>query len=281
MRWLGAPLLVVGLLAAAAASRAELYHWVDAQGVEHYSDRIEATPAPARHDQSDQLLKAAPPTAPASETNEAAPAAEAPRAVAQPPSAPATAPSPTSAPIAPPQPAGRVGSNPSPTLPAAVAPAAGLHFDPAQAQALARRLIAIGVGPILGLALVGLLLSLAFMALAIQLACRIVGGERPGFGRALLVALVQLLAGVGVGVAEVSLLAATGGAYARDPAFQGAQFLLGFGVNVGVLRAMLVERFGRAIFVAIFAALIAAAFGVVLALVFVCGGAGLLAARPG
>jgi hypothetical protein len=86
---------------------------------------------------------------------------------------------------------------------------------------------------------------------------------------------------LGVGVAEVSFLAATGGTYSAAPAFRGAQILVGFGVNVGVLRAMLVERFGRAIFVAIFASLIAAAFGVALALVFVCGGAGLLAARPG
>jgi hypothetical protein len=103
------------------------------------------------------------------------------------------------------------------------------------------------------------------MAVALRLAVRLVGDEVPGFGRAFVVALAQMLAGMVVG-ALLGGVALAGVADPASPAFQGLQLLIGFGVNALVLQAMLGLGFGRALVVALVELVVTVVIGIAIGL---------------
>jgi hypothetical protein len=123
------------------------------------------------------------------------------------------------------------------------------------------RLLAMGAAALLVVALVGISAGLVLMAVAIRIACRVVGEEVPGFGRALAVAAVELVAGIVLG-GLLGGLALAGVLDPASPAIQGLQVLLGLGLNAVVIQAMLGQGFGRALVVALVALLITTAVGI-------------------
>ena len=122
-------------------------------------------------------------------------------------------------------------------------------------------LAALGIAAVVPAALFGIGLWLLLSAFALRVACRLVGEEVPGFGRALGVSAAQILAGIAAGVVLVGVVVA-GFADPQSAAFQGVQVLATLLVDAVVVRAMLALGFGRALVVALLALVIAAGIGV-------------------
>jgi hypothetical protein len=142
------------------------------------------------------------------------------------------------------------------------------------------RLLGMGLAVALVAALGGLVVWLVLVAWVIRLACRVVGEEVPAFGRALGVAGMQLVAGVGIGVL-LGGAALAGVLDAGSPAFQGVQILATFGVNAAVLRAMLGQSFGRALVVTLVSFLITLAIGAAIGVAIAIVAGALLAGSAG
>jgi hypothetical protein len=174
-------------------------------------------------------------------------------------------------------PAQRAEPAPAPPAPAeaplaAQAPVAP-DAPPAQLPDWTGRLLQLGVATVVAAALAGIGLYLVFMAFTLRLALRLVGDEVPGFGRAFAVAAAQMVAGIAVGALLGGVVLA--GAFdPASPALQGAQILIGFGVNALVLQAMLGLGFGRALVVALVELVVTIVLGVALgiAIAFLVGG---------
>jgi hypothetical protein len=234
--------LLAGLALAPAAAHGEIYRWVDEQGVERFSDRIESVPERFRRDVTEELRHD--------------PAGPSPAAT-----------------VAPPEPAALAAE---PDVPTPEAPSQ----PPAALPDWSEKLFALGLVAVLAAAGVGLALSLVLMAFALRLACRAVGEEVPGFGRAIAVSAVQIGAGMAMGM----VLGGVAVAGLLDPtslSFQGAQLLVSFGISVTVIQAMLGIGFGRAIAIAIVAMLITIAIGIAIALGIAVLLGGLVAASAG
>jgi hypothetical protein len=169
------------------------------------------------------------------------------------------------------------------TLPAQEPPSAPAPEAPpaptAQLPDWSQQLLGLGLAVAFVAALLGLGLWLVLLAFVLRVACRLVGEEVPGFGRALAVAAVQIVVGIVVG----ALLGGVALAGVLDPAslaFQGVQILVTFGVHVTVIQVMLVQSFGRALAVALVALLLTVGIGVALGLAIVFGLGGLVASSP-
>jgi len=221
------------LLLVAPHASGEIYRWEDEQGRPHFSDRVEDVPAGFRRDVTAGLR---------GDGEAALPEPGAPEETA-----------------------------PSPTASAPAAPAASAAGR-AQAEALAKQLsglASLGVGGVLVLALAVLALSFACYAGLLKLACRLCGEAPLAFGRALLVALVQMVAGIGIGLVELLLVGASG-VESGGAGFQGVQALLGLAVNAGVLQALGVcERFFRAVLVMVVVTAITVVISLPIALVLI------------
>lgn len=217
---LAALAVLSALLAAPLAAAAEIYRWTDENGVERFSDRIENVPEQYRRDVTAELGEDRPAAA---ETIEPL------------------------APVVPEEP---------PAAPVPDAPDA----PPAQLPDWSTQMLAMGAVTLVTALLFGFVGWLAVTALALRLACRLVGDEVPGWGRAFGVAVVQLLAAtvVGAGLAAVSMAGLMDLASAPS---QGLQVLLGFGVNALVIQAMLALSLGRALAVALVELLISVVIG--------------------
>jgi len=245
--------VLAGMFWVAAAVHAEVYRWTDASGTVHYSDRIEDVPAGFRHQIEVRGLGAT-------------------RAGEQ--STPQARPAP---------PAGAPGV---PELDLdALAHAATGESDARSVDATAA-LAALGAIGGLGIAasLLGgfliLLVSALLYAGFILLACRVLGYERPGFGRALAIASAQTAAYLLVSIAAFLLF----GFSLQDPASlqraQGASWLLGFLSQVALFWALWCESVSKALVLTIVVTLLAIAAALVLGLVgaLLFGGVALLGA---
>jgi hypothetical protein len=247
--------LAITLLAGGATASGRIYHWVDKAGVPHYSDRAEEVP-PAYRDQIAgylyelehggrvniiEGLNGPGPSAGEAEDEETA--------YGPPPSA-----------------IPEVGQLP------------GFATDPTE---MLERL----KGPVMALAVVLTLVVcgfvFAFMAMALLLACRLVGQESPGFKKAYGIVIVQFLAGLVAGPGAVTILgeplvADLGGAL-RLQALELGIFLM---VHAAVLRGMLCDTLGKSIALALVVNLVVLGLGFLLGLGFVmcAGGAALLGA---
>jgi hypothetical protein len=232
--------LAILLLAPAGPARGEIYHWTDATGTPHFSDRPEDVPPEYRQQLPAELRgKAGAATQPAEPQAKPGLLSRALEA-ARPAPAPASPPK-RSAPARP-------------------------DFSK---LAFLRHL---GLGTLLAAVLGVLGLSFLFYAWLIQLACRICGEDVPAFSRALAVAGVQFVAGVGLGIIEFAILGAAGAG--PSPLIRGINTLLSLAVNVSVLRAMLGQTLGKALVVQLvsMAITIAIAIAFALALLFGLGG---------
>ncbi len=236
--------LAVGLagLVFVSPAGAEIYHWTDERGIDHYSDREEDVPEAFR----EPILSEAP-EAPAGPADFLSELSEAFSAQAE------------------------EGSSGTDTGPAADAP-----FE-------MQRMMERFEGPMLlvaglaGFAVLGFVL--AFVTLALLVACRMVGQESPGFRKAYGVVLVQFLAGLVVGPGVVVVLgqpeATDLGAVAK---VQAINFVAMLFVNAAVLRAMLCDGFPRSLGLAIVVNLVLLFFGIVLVVgaITCAGGAALM-----
>lgn len=144
---------------------------------------------------------------------------------------------------------------------------------PTQLPDWSAQLLGLGAAVAFATALGGIALWLLLVAFSLRLACRLVGEEVPGFGRALGVAVVQFLAGIVVGLV-LGGAALLGLADAASAPFQGVQMLASLGVNALVIQAMLAQGLGRALAVALLSLLVAVVVAVVVsvAVVFAVGG---------
>lgn len=174
--------------------------------------------------------------------------------------------------IAAPTPAGEAPPEEPPALPFPAPSAVG----PEELADWTGSLAAFGIAAMVAAALFGIGLWLLLATFALRLACRLVGEEVPGFGRALGVSAVQFVAGIAAGVVLVGVVVA-GLADAQSAAFQGVQVLATLLVNALVVRAMLALAFGRALVVALLALVIALVIGVAAGLGFALLLAGLAA----
>jgi hypothetical protein len=153
-------------------------------------------------------------------------------------------------------------------------------LPPGDPGALVARLLGFGVFAVVVIGLLGLAAGLSLMAFALQLACRLVGEDVPAFGRAVGVAALQMVAGVGLGILLAGV-ALAGVVDPTSPAFQGVQLLAGFFVNAAVVSRMLDQGFGRALVVTLIAVVLVTVVSVGLALVIAFGVAGLFAGGAG
>jgi hypothetical protein len=237
--------LTLGLALAGPAS-AEIYRWVDGEGVPHFSDRAEEVPPAFR----DQLGALGEPGEDAEETSPAGLGALR-RALS-----------------------GEADAEP----PAAAGDEAIGPFE-------ARRLLERMRGPMAAVALVTSLVVmgfvLAFLTLALLVACRLLGQESPGFRRAYGIVVVQFVAGVlaapGVVMVAGEPQQASLAALLR---LQALHLGVSLALNTLVLRAMLCDSVGRALALAVVMNLVLVALGVLAGvLVVTCaGGAALVGA---
>jgi hypothetical protein len=172
-------------------------------------------------------------------------------------------------PIAPPAPAGAAPPEEAVALPLPAPSAVGPELLAGWTGTLA----ALGLAAVVAAALFGIGLWLLLAAFALRLACRLVGEDVPGAGRAIGVSAAQFAAGIATGVVLLGVVVA-GLADPQSAAFQGVQLLATLLVNAAVVRAMLVLAFGRALLVAGLALVIAAGIGVAagLAIALLLGG---------
>jgi hypothetical protein len=140
--------------------------------------------------------------------------------------------------------------------------------------------VAFGLAAAIAAALVGIALWLLLAAFALRLACRLVGEEVPGFGRALGVSAVQMAAGVALGAALAGVVL-LGLADPASLAFQGLQLLATFLVNAAAIAVMLEHGFGRALVIALLALVISAVIGLVAGIAIALVVGGLVAGRAG
>lgn len=234
------PLLValgVLLLAPAGPLHAAVYQWTDANGTPHFTDRPEDVP-PAYREQLPPELRSAAAATPKGPEQRSKPGFLS-RALS-------------------------------------AAHAAEARHDHAPARARASKLASLrhlGLGALLAVALATVAFSFLFYAFLLRLACRICSEEVPRFSRALAVTGVQLVAGIGLGVLELAVLGFSGGA--PSPLVRGINSLLGFGLNVAVLRAMLGQTLGKALAVQGVSMLIGIVLVIVVIAVFAMGFGGM------
>ncbi len=228
-----AALVLVSLVVGLSPASAEIYGWVDAQGTSHYTDRVEEVPAEAR----DRALGA--------EQLAEIPFNEIEGLDVLPGEADGTD-------------AGR-----SPALRGA---------SPAE---LKQWLAGAGVAVLVEAALSALVmfgLVIAFGALLLQWACRLVGQEISGFKKAYGIVIVQMLAGA---LAAPGLVLVAGVPDSSDLAatlrLQVGGMALSFLVNALVLRGMLTRTLPRAFGVAAVTVLLTLAVGLVLGVLVAIG----------
>jgi hypothetical protein len=126
-------------------------------------------------------------------------------------------------------------------------------------------------GALAALVLAGL--GMAFGAVVLLVACRLVGQESPGFRKAYGIVIVQFLAGLVVSPGVVVVL---GPAQSLSGllGIQAVNAVATLGVHAAILRAMLCESFGRALGLALVVVLVSFVLGLVLGLGFVTCGVG-------
>lgn len=234
--WALAAVVLLGLAAAppAGADPERIYRWVDDRGVPHFTDRPEEVPEAFR----DPLgLPDAPPGAAA------------------------------------PGPGARAVSEDEGAGPGVESLPGWMRMDESPARQVLRQAPTgmLAAGAFVVLVFAGLVV--AFGAVVLLLACRLVGQESPGFRKAYGITIVQFLALLVVSPGVIVLMA---------PA-QGAGGLLGvqtvnFGATLlshaAILRAMLCESFGRALAIAVMGVVVSFVLGIALALGFVTCGVG-------
>lgn len=210
------------LLATALPAGAEIYRWEDERGVSHFSDRIEDVPPAWREDQQEALRR------------------DAPVNLIESLSRPQTAD------------AGGAAAG------GAAAPKTGGASARRGADAILPALPAgLGIGVALLIALVAVALGLLLYAWVLRVACRVCGAEPPAFGRALAAVGVQLLAGIGLGIALGIGALTTGLAASHGLAFQLGQAVVSMVLNAAVLVWMeICDGFVQALVVTVVAALI-------------------------
>lgn len=246
--------LALALLAGASTTSAKIYHWVDAAGTPHYSDRAEEVPEAYRGQIGDYLaeLERSYPVNIIEGLNPPAPKPGA---------------------AAPPQ--AEFGYPPSAIPEMQELP--GFAADPTEMLERIK-------GPMMVLAVVLTLVVcgflFAFMAMALLVGCRFVGQQSPGFKKAYGIVIVQFLAGMvamaGLGVVTVSSapqMSDLGGVLRLQALNMGVSLL----VHAAVLRGMLCDSMGKAITLAIVVNLVALALAFLLGLgmVMCAGGAAL------
>lgn len=234
--------LAILLLAAGGPARAAIYHWTDSGGTPHFSNRPEDVP-PQYRGQLPPKLRAElehPPAAPA-------------RSKAKPGflSRILSAHHPKAAP--------ERTSRPRP--------------DAAKLASKMAFLRHLGVGGILAIALGMVVFSFLFYAFLIRLACRICGESVPSLGRAAAVVGVQFVAGIGLGILEAAVLGMAGGGL--SPVVRGVNTLLGFSLNVWILRSMLGQTLGKALAVELVSIVISVALVVAIVLALLVGFGGM------
>jgi hypothetical protein len=239
-------LLVATAVALAAPSlvSAAVYRWVDESGITHYSDRIEDVPPALRsaYMEGDSHV-------PTGGNFQRVPGLNGPQ----------------------------MGPDGKP-LPAAqqrpldekalldLARAAGEDGGPSPDALLA----ALGGSIALALGIVGVLLlvGIAIAALFLVLACRLCREEKPPFGRAFGTATLQILAAIPVGLVLFLIL----GPPPHGLALQAGQAGVGFLVNTGVVRGLLVPTFGKAALVTLVATVLTVVVSIALVgIAFVAG----------
>jgi hypothetical protein len=236
-------LLLLALCALGQPAAARIYQWVDEAGTPHYSDRAEDVP-PEFRDQFENEAQGAP----VDRVRDL-------EAMFR-------------------RPAG-----PEPSDDDAAGAAEAPALDPFDAQEMLDQL----EGPVLVGAAVGFVfvlgLVVAFGALALLLACRVISHESPGFKKAYGITLVQIFAGM---VAAPGLVVVMGrpdlSSVGDLVAMQAVQATLMLLVNAVVLRAMLCETTGRAVVLALVVNIVLLVLGIGLAvgIVTCAGGAALL-----
>lgn len=234
--------LAILLLAAGGPARAAIYHWTDSSGTPHFSNRPEDIP-PQNRGKLPPKLRAElehPVAKPA--RHEAKPGLL---------SRIFSAHTRKAAPEQPPKP----------------------RPDAAKLAAKMAFLRHLGVGGILAIALGMIVFSFLFYAFLIQLACRICGEQVPAFSRALAVAGVQFVAGIGLGILEAAVLGSAGGGL--SPVVRGANTLLGFSLNVWILRSMLGQTLGKALAVELVSIVISIGLGIAIVLALLAGFGGM------
>lgn len=239
--------LAILLVAAAGAARAEIYHWTDATGTPHFSDRAEDVP-PEYRQQLPEALRS-----PATDAAKPSAGKAKPGLLAR-----------TLSAVRPEHAASRSSST-------SRGSAAG-RLDLSKLAVLRH----LGLGTWLAIFVGVIGFSFVFYALLIQLACRICREEVPALGRALAVTGVEAVLGVGLAIIELAILGMAGAV--NSPLVKGVNALLGFATNVAVLRAMLGQTLGKAIAVQLVTVVVSLAIGValLLGLLFLFGGMSLL-----
>jgi hypothetical protein len=244
--WLPAVFALALALAGAGVASAKIYHWVDAAGTPHFSDRAEEVP-PAYRDQIRDFeveLERSSPVNIIEGLNQ------------------------RSQPGVPPQEEVEFGYPPAAIPEMEELP--GFAADPTEMlQRMAGPMMAVMVV----LMLVFLGFAFAFLAMALLVGCRLVGQESPGFKKAYGIVIVQCLAALvaGSGVVAISAVPSSANLQAIN---MGVSLL----VHAAVLRGMLCDTMGKSIALAIVVnlVLLALAFLLGLGVVMCAGGAALL-----
>jgi hypothetical protein len=212
--------LVLALALPQAASAA-VYRWVDPDGTTHYSDRIEDVPSALRgaYMEGDSHVPTGGSFQRVPGLNGPAPGQKGPDGK--------------------PLPAAQRGPLDEKAL-MDLARAAREDGGPSPAAILG----ALGgsIALAFGLAALLLLIGIAVAALFLVLACRVCREEKPPFRRAFGTAALQILAAIPVGLLLLLIL----GAPPYGLGTQAGQAGVGFLVNAGVVRGMLVPSFGKA-----------------------------------
>jgi hypothetical protein len=237
-------LLVVAALALPSLASAAVYRWVDEAGITHYSDRIEDVPPALRgaYMEGDSHV-------PAGGNFQLVPGLNGPQ----------TGPDGKPLPAAQQRP---LDEKALMDLAAAAREDGGPSPDAILAALGGSIALALGIGVAL------LLVGIAVAALFLVLACRLCREEKPRFARAFGTATLQILAAIPVGLVLFLIL----GPPPHGVALQAGQAGVGFLVNAGVVRGLLVPSFGKAALVTLVATVLTIAVSIALVgIAFVAG----------
>lgn len=238
-------LLVLAAVGSSAAS-ARIYHWKDARGLDHFSDRPEDVP-PAYRDSAGMPLDVEPELE-AKSPFSVLPGLDGPDEGAR-------------------------DGDPHPREDGAFALPGFDAFPDREARAWLERVKGpmILVTGTLFLVMMGLLM--AFATLPLLVACRMVGEPSPGFRKAYAIVLLQFVAGMAVAPGVVVVAGGSSLATLGDLLrLQALQLVAYLAVNTAVLRAMLCETVPRALGLAVVTGIVLVLLGIVLGLGLVCAG---------